>query len=130
MVEETNVKRNFCGWLDRFKYDYVYNRRMEKLHKQDYNALKIYTNNTRAELQVQKQNKIYNIEPEEEKRLIELGYIDWNENSKKIYRPEFIVTIIGSETFLKLKSEHTRDIKLWILIGTAIITLLKLFGVF
>ena len=115
--------------IDRVKYNHQYHKKMEEIYKKDFNALKIYVNITRERLKVQKQERTYEIEPEVEKRLMDLNYIDWDEKSQDLYHPNYILTHKGNEQYLKLKSEYVKDYKFWIAIIALIISLLKNFGV-
>ena len=105
---------------------------MKKVHKEDYKALNECFEFTRERLKVQKQENTYNIKPEEEKRLLDLDYIDWNENSKNLFHKDHIITKSGNEYFLSLKEIDYKDWWKYGIIFSLLISglaLLKAFGV-
>lgn len=98
---------------------------MDKIHKQDYAALRICAKYTRAELQVQKQRKNCEIDIMVENRLKKLGYIDFRENSKNLHHPDYVLTKEGERKYMELREIWRKDWTLYIAILALVIATLS-----
>ena len=104
---------------------------MEDREKEDYKSLKICFGSDRGWLESWKISEKPLIKEKQEKRLLELGYIDWDKNSKNLYHPSHILTIKGYEKFCELRNIRQKDFGLWgvgISLLISFIALLKSFG--
>src|SRR3989344_6613328 len=105
---------------------------MEKIHKKDFEALKVCATRSSADIILEEEE--YEKGPlsqEQKRRLEKLGYIDWNEKSSKLYNGGFVLTKTGMVEFLKLKELWRKDITIILaIIATTIslISFLKAFG--
>lgn len=102
-------------------------KEMEEIYKEDYKALKECAIYTKIDLLKQKQDGQYSIDKKEEKRLKDLGYIDFNENSTNLYHPEHILTIKGEEQYLKLKEINHKNWAFWFGFFALIIAIISLY---
>ena len=100
---------------------------MEKIFKEDYEALKECASHTRAELKVFKEQGDYEITDKEEKRLIELEYIDWKDKSKRLSHKDFILTKQGEEAYRQLRDNWRKDLSLMISILALAISIIAFF---
>ncbi len=98
---------------------------MEKIHKTDYKVLKYFSDNTRIDVLKQKQDKECKIEDKVEKRLIKLGYIDFNSKAKNLYHEEHVITKKGNEHYLKLRENWRKDLTIYIAIVALLIAIVS-----
>lgn len=97
---------------------------MEKSYKEDYDALKYYINNTREEILKDKNSPV---NKKEENKLLDLGLITFDKNSKDLYNQEYIFTQRGNEQYLKFKEIWQKNWAFWFSLGAIIISLVNLY---
>ena len=79
---------------------------MENIELEDYYSLKDFMKYDKESINKHKQKGTFWIKQEQEKRLIELGYIDFDENSNFLYNPKYFATKKGYQEFCRLRRIH------------------------